>query len=227
MWGSQTPAAQLTLVDDQAVTCTFTNTYTATIIPDPDPVPASLEVVKVADGDVPLGQWSFDFDLTGPSTDEDFELRRNDPSESFTGLAAGTYTITETVPASDLSTLTDVTCLAGSAELALGGTEDAPTVTLAEGADVTCTFTNTYPEVQDTTVTVPPTTTPPTTTAAPSPTTAAPAAQPVEQVQGQTVVRSLPRTGSETRNLAGLGAALLAMGAALVIASNKRSNTIS
>jgi len=73
------------------------------------------------------------------------------------------------------------------------------------------------PEVEPSEVTVPPTTqpTPPSTV---PPTTAKPA----EQVLGVQVTRTLPKTGNETRDLAGLGAALIGLGAALLVASRRR-----
>ena len=58
----------------------------------------------------------------------------------FSNLAAGSYTITEDLPAGDWS-LDSITCDSGNWTPNLGA--QTLSVTLASGDDVTCTFTNT------------------------------------------------------------------------------------
>ena len=68
------------------------------------------------------------------------------------------------------------------------------TVDVSEGEDVTCTFTNVFPAL----------------------------AQADTEVKGDVITRTLPRTGDETRNLAGIGAFMLALGAAMVLGSKRQ-----
>ncbi len=215
--------------ETQVTTCTFTNTYpgqTTTVITTPpttlpEPEPASLRVVKevTGPGDIP-DTWTVGFEIASlGDTVREFSLSQVAGVATTGDLTEGSYTVTETVPSGDESSLTDVDCLdAEGAAVTSSLDERTLTVSLDEGDDVTCTFINAYPEVLDTEVTVAPTeeTVAPTTT----PTTPAP------EVKGDTVVQTLPRTGSGTTSLAGFGALLLAAGAALVISANRRQANI-
>lgn len=198
------------------VTCTFTNDFpgggggfTSTPTTQPEVEAASLQVVKAVAGAGAPDTWAVDFEVIGASVDEAFGVDNVISSRSFDDVEPGVYEITETLADGDAGVLTDVTCLDdGINEVLTDVTGDTATVVLAEGDDVVCTFTNSYAAVLPDQVTVP-TTEAPTTTATPAP-----------QVLGDVV--TLPRTGNETRNLAGLGAVLFALGAALVVGSNRR-----
>ena len=75
--------------------------------------------------------------LTGFSLDDDADATLSN-QKVFTSLAAGSYSVTESATAG--WDLTSITCSAGgTADLAAG----TANITLAEGADVTCTFVNT------------------------------------------------------------------------------------
>jgi hypothetical protein len=75
--------------------------------------------------------------LTGFSLDDDADATLSN-QKVFTSLAAGSYSVTES--ATDGRDLTSITCSAGGAADLATGTAN---ITLAEGADVTCTFVNT------------------------------------------------------------------------------------
>jgi hypothetical protein len=110
-----TEGSNIVLGETTHVVCTFTNTKAAKIIVD-----------KVTDpsGDPQL----FTFD---PSWTADFQLADATTPHDSGDLAAGTYSVAETVPAG--WDLTSATCSDGSLPSAIG---------LAAGETVTCTFTN-------------------------------------------------------------------------------------
>ncbi|HUU61800.1 MAG TPA: ice-binding family protein [Acidimicrobiia bacterium] len=116
--------AAVNLAEGQAVTCTFTNTFTE----QPGPT-GSLTVIKRT---VPAGGAGFSFDAGVLGT---FSLD-DAGSEVFTGLAAGAYTVTE-IPAEGWE-FAQVECTA--ADYLVEGASVA--VNLAEGEAVVCTFTN-------------------------------------------------------------------------------------
>ena len=198
------------------------------IIPDPpDPIPdppelASLRIVKAVDaveaGVVPT-EWTVDFDVAGDDLDETATLDQDDSSDRFGDLDAGSFTITETTPTGDTSSLTDVECVeagGGDVDVTEALSDKSATVVLEEGDVVTCTFTNTYPEVLSEGET-------PTETVTETPTVKpTPAATPDVEVKGVQTVRALPRTGDESRGLAGMGALMLAVGAAMVLGSRRQ-----
>lgn len=189
--------------------------------PPPGPDPASLQVVKAVDAvdadDIPE-TWEVDFqvdDLDGGSIREILLTDGNDTSTAAE-IDPGTYTITELVD--DGSELASVECVTGDDEDAVVGDPDLSggTVTVAvdEGEDVVCTFTNFYVAQQ-----VLPGEEEPEPEPEPA-VTPAPAAP--SEVLGVQTVRSLPRTGDETRGLAGMGAFMLALGAAMVLCSRRQ-----
>lgn len=192
------------------------------IIPDPDPVippePASLRIVKAVDaveGGVVPSAWTVDFDVVGDGLDVSRTLDQGNTSDRFRDLDAGAFTITETTPTGDTSSLTEVECVdagGGDVDMTEVLSDKSATVVLDEGDAVTCTFTNTYPEVlsEGETPTEPP---------AQEPT---PAVTPDVEVKGVQTVRALPRTGDETGGLAGMGALMLAVGAAMVLGSKRQ-----
>jgi uncharacterized surface anchored protein len=98
----------------------------------------SITIIKNA---VPDAAQDFAFttsaNLTGFSLDDDADATLAN-QETFTGLLAGSYSVAESMTAG--WTLTSITCSAGgTADLA----SRTANITLAEGADVTCTFVNT------------------------------------------------------------------------------------
>ena len=111
------------------VTCTFVNTKIE---------PASLTIVKQVVGAVPAADWQFTGDL-GP-----FSLAAAGESQTFSDLATGPYTVTETTVSNYTA---EVSCTNG----AVGSS--SVTVNLASGANVTCTFVNTKTEPATLTIT--------------------------------------------------------------------------
>lgn len=200
--------------------CTFTNTF------DPPPT-ASLTVVKTndANGD---GTFSDDEEAATPGAATTFQLVITNTGEVELTLTSLTDTFGSTVE--DL--------LSGGLEC--GDTDLVVGSTLAAGSTTTCTFVlegytpaaggslvNTV--AVDTQQTEPATDTSTVRTAqvAPQVVTQTPVVQPTvaptNQVLGAQVVRTLPRTGNGTRNLAGAGAVLVGLGMALTAASRRRS----
>jgi len=109
------------------ITCVFTNTQLA-----------KLTVAKVANPSV----GSFEFDITGPALFvDDFSVLAGGSEVVGTDFVApGSYTIAETLPvATPPWSLTNVDC----GDWVLG--DNDTTLTLAPGADVTCTFNNSQP----------------------------------------------------------------------------------
>jgi hypothetical protein len=124
--------ANITLVAGANVTCTFVNTQ--------DSVQGPLGSITILKNAIPDDAQDFGFTATGAgmssfSLDDDADATLSN-QQTFSGLAAGSYSVTETAVAG--WTLTSVTCSAG-------GTVNAATanITLAAGANVTCTFVNT------------------------------------------------------------------------------------
>ena len=173
-----------TVVTDHGQASDNSTVTTPAVLPD-EVLPSSITIVKAVEGSVPDGGWEFGFsgDLGT------FTLSNDDSSNSHGSLFAGEYTITE-----DDSTVADLTGIdCGSADVTRDGS--SVTIDLAEGEDVSCTFTNTFK---------------------------APTVLPDVQERPQT----LPRTGSGTRNLAGIGLALIALGAVLMAGSRRRYGVI-
>ncbi len=189
------------------------------VIPDEEPAPVStLQVVKAVDaadpGDIPA-TWAVGFQVDDPDGGIVQELRLSDArtSSAATEIEAGTYTVTELVE--DDSELVSVECVDAFDDDVVVGDPDLDggvvTVAVDEGADVVCTFTNFYAAEQ---------VLPAEETPTPQPTPTPQAQKP--QVLGVQTVRALPRTGDETRGLAGAGAVMLALGAAMVLGSKRR-----
>ena len=180
--------------------------------PDPDPDPATLTVTKVVTGEVP-DEWSFPFTVT----DGDGFSLTNETEDSDTvseEVEAGSYTITET-DAGDAD-LVSIECGDVGEEVDL--TTASVTVELEAGDDVTCTFTNDFPEVDDNEVPRDPDPTEkPKPTVKPTVTPRGPATE----VLGVSVKRTLPATGSSSQTLAFAGLGMLVLGAGLV-ASTRR-----
>jgi hypothetical protein len=116
----------LVLHSGQNVTCTYTNTKRASLTIAKDAQPNSLQM------------FNFTSDIDGANS---FSLMddgtANANSKTMTNLLPGTYTVTEA--ASDNWSLNGVSCGDGVTMKLDGHTL---TVTLAPGANVTCTFTN-------------------------------------------------------------------------------------
>lgn len=183
---------------------------------EPEPV-ASLQVIKVADAldpdDIPEG-WAVDFEVGDSDGGVVREILLSDGSgvSSAEELEPGTYTITEIVD--DGSELTDVSCVGGEVtgtDLAGGSV----TVALDDGDEAVCVFTNFYTAVSVLPI-----------IEEPEPTEEEPAVvptvEPTEEVLGVQTTRTLPRTGGETRGLAGAGALMLALGTAMVLGSRRQ-----
>jgi uncharacterized repeat protein (TIGR01451 family)/LPXTG-motif cell wall-anchored protein len=125
---SDTGSIEITSDDSSnPITCVFTNTQLA-----------KLTVAKIADPNV----GTFEFDVTGPNSFADgFSVLAGGSEVVGTDyVEPGTYNITETLPAATPPwSLNNVDC----GDWALGDTDT--TITLAPGADVTCTFSNARP----------------------------------------------------------------------------------
>jgi hypothetical protein len=109
------PPANISVSNNETVTCTFTNTARA-----------NLHVVKVAERN------GVDFDFTaGPGLSPASFTLQNGGTQDFLTILPATYGVDETVP--NGWSLSSATCDNG----------DSPgSVTLGPGDDVTCTFTN-------------------------------------------------------------------------------------
>jgi uncharacterized repeat protein (TIGR01451 family) len=119
----------VTLAAEDSLTCTFTNREapgSITIVKDTLPANSSQSFTFTKGGDFPAGT----FDLTGQSAGDA-------NTETFSGLAAGTYTIAETIPTG--WKLTGRSCTGDSASNITNGVS----IDLAAGQNITCTFTNT------------------------------------------------------------------------------------
>src|SRR5215510_7365010 len=116
--------ATITLVAGQNITCTYTNTFQGTTT-------GSITIVKTATG----GNGTFSF--AGTLGNFQITTANGSGSQSFNNLQAGTYTVSETVPAG--WTLTSLTCSDRSTIIS-GSTA---TITLGAAQSVTCTFANT------------------------------------------------------------------------------------
>jgi hypothetical protein len=121
----------LTVTATTAITTEIgdTGSTQVTVVGPAGPTDASLTITKTVVGPAPAANWSF----IGPSGA--FTLPASGGSRSFTGLAAGAYTLSETV-SSDYSAA--VVCSNGSSGA------NSVTVNLGAGASVGCTFTNTH-----------------------------------------------------------------------------------
>ena len=116
----------LTVLSDQNVTCTFTNTKKAkvTIVKDAQPNSSQMFNFTTMLGD--------DFSLVDDGSND------TAASKSFTNLKPGTYTVTET--ATSGWKLASVSCGKGVETSVVNGTLS---VVVAPGANLTCTFVNT------------------------------------------------------------------------------------
>jgi uncharacterized repeat protein (TIGR01451 family) len=107
------------------ITCTFTNEYTPR---------ATLTLKKVVSGGTAVSA-NFTLTATGPSQ---ISGPGNSAQVTNQRVLAGTYTLTESGPAA--YELTNLTCT-GATVVNNNGTR---TINVADGANVTCTYTNTY-----------------------------------------------------------------------------------
>ena len=120
-----TATASIELEKDETVTCTFSNSLdTGTIIIVKEATPADDTPFNFTEDITPGG-----FALLDPS----------DPSETFTDVPAGSYTVTE--GAAPGWTLDDVSCDDGNSTGNTG--TRAASINLEDGETVTCTFSNT------------------------------------------------------------------------------------
>ena len=110
---------------------------------------ATLTVRKVVTGDPAPETWDFEFALSNDEVDlGTIDLDEEGDEASLLDLDLGDYTITETLV--DEFTLVDIDC---GEETTVVEEENGVTVTLADGDDVTCIFTNDHeapvePEVE-------------------------------------------------------------------------------
>lgn len=126
--------ANITLAEGANVTCTFVNTMEGQ-----QSQTGSITILKNA---VPDDAQDFAFTTTGTglagfSLDDDANATLSN-QKTFSGLAAGMYTVAESSVAG--WTLTSVTCSPSAAVTITGSTAS---INLAAGANVTCTFVNT------------------------------------------------------------------------------------
>ena len=103
----------------------------------------SITIDKVVAGEEANEDSPFDFDLSWLDQDVDASISGNDTPETFSGLVAGIYTITELTDNEDDWYVTDVTCDADTYYYDGDGEGDVEII-IGENEDVTCTFTNTY-----------------------------------------------------------------------------------
>ncbi len=122
----------ITFTAGNEIVCTFVNTELS-----------SITIVKDA---VPDGPGSFAFTASAPLTPASFTLdddgvatNQFSNTQTFSGLAPGTYTITE-APASGF-TLSPAACTGSTGVVQ---TARGVTITLAAGEQVVCTFVNTH-----------------------------------------------------------------------------------
>jgi len=123
-----TRTASIGLDAGENVTCTFTNTKSGSITIIHDAIP---------DDPQDFGYGTSGSGLSDTVLDDDADATLPN-SRTFSGLLAGTYSVTDQgAPGFDLTALTCTT--GGSGDLVTG----TATITLAAGANVTCTFQNT------------------------------------------------------------------------------------
>ena len=117
-------AATISLSAGSIVTCTYTDSKVAGIV-----------IYKTAVG----GDAQFNFTATGTSMPASFSITTasGSGSQTFSGLAPGSYSVTETGPSSPWS-FTSLSCSAGGS---VSG--QTATITLTAGQAVTCTYTDT------------------------------------------------------------------------------------
>ncbi len=120
----QAAGGGVTLAPGDDVTCTFVNSPVS---------PGTITITKSTLGD------DGTFQFTGDLGSFQIATTSGSGSSSFTDLTPGTYAVTETVPSG--WTLTNISCQsdAGSGTNISGATA---TIDLAEGGNVSCTFTN-------------------------------------------------------------------------------------
>jgi hypothetical protein len=122
--------ATITLAAGASVTCTYTNTKLG-----------SITINKVTEGGNAtfaythnVGTAAMDPDVASPFN---ITTVANAGSQAFTNVAPGTYTVTESAPPAGWA-FKNLSCSAGGAV-----SSQTATITLAAGANVTCTYTNT------------------------------------------------------------------------------------
>jgi uncharacterized repeat protein (TIGR01451 family) len=130
-----TGTASITIVGSENVTCTFVNE-------EEEEVGGQLGSITIIKNAVPDAGQDFAFTTTGNglsnfSLDDDADAALSN-QRTFTGLAAGGYTVVE--GATTGWTLTSITCSTGGSGNTTTGTAS---ITLAAGQNVTCTFVNT------------------------------------------------------------------------------------
>jgi len=182
-----TTTTEATTTTTQPTTTTTEATTTTTESPS-----GSITISKVSL--VSTGTFAFESSTLGS-----FELTTTETgtavSESFTGLDAGVYDVGE----GDLGagwSLDSASCSDGS---------DPGAISLEAGEDVTCTFTNSYTEVEATTVTNATTTSVPTTSA--------------------TTTQTLPFTGASSSETAGAAVALVLLGGLTLLVMRKQEDS--
>ena len=103
------------------------------------PVPASSGTIRIVKSTNPAGGANFNFTDNVPGSGGAFMLN-DGGTRTFTGVAAGTYTVTESDPSGANYTLADVDC--DDADSSGNPFARSATVNLQAGETVTCTFRN-------------------------------------------------------------------------------------
>jgi len=180
-------AVTINVAAGQTVSCAFKNKQI--------PVGAEVGTIVIAKLTVPAGA-NASFGFTAPALDADGFALVHGQSATFSGIAAGTYTVTENSASG--WTLQTLGCVDGTADTTTSGA--TATIKVAAGETVTCTYTNAaLPGV---------TTTPTTTTPAPTstaPATPAPTTQTTTQSPSSGVL-SETETNATVRSRAALAA---------------------
>jgi len=126
-----TRAATIDLDAGETVTCTYTNTQQGSIVIVKDAVPNSAQDFAFTTTGTGLSAFSLDDDADGTLSN----------TRTFTGLAPGSYSVTETALAG--WNLTGLTCVDPDSGSTVNLGTRAATIDLDAGETVTCTYTNT------------------------------------------------------------------------------------
>ena len=144
---TETSTATPTATGTATPTATPTPTSAATATPTATPQRGKIIVEKQTD---PAGGTGFEFTNDIPGGPTPFNLN-DGQNRTFNNVAAGSYTVTETDPTVTPGgyTLTNLDCVESGTNNSFGtvGTRIA-TINLEAGETVTCTFTNTLPNVE-------------------------------------------------------------------------------
>lgn len=219
--------ATITAVAGDIITCVFTNT----------PKTDGLTVVKKNDATAD-GTFNTAESVNTAGLPVKFQVDLTNTGNQPLTIASLTDTWSGLATPVDVLAATDLACTRATVTTTLA-------TALPAGSTTTCTFTlpayspavgtsrtnevtatagnNTSGKAESTVTTTGTVIIPEVLSEAETPTeTPTPAAPPDVEVKGVQTVRALPRTGDETRGLAGVGALMLAVGAAMVLGSKRQ-----